>query len=481
MYSKERDFLLYHIKYAFDTLARSGPNTVRQKSAHDLVTEVDINMERYLSGAIREHFPADIIQGEELSNTQVISGRTWTIDPIDGTCNMARHIPLYGVQCALFDGGEPVVSAIYLPFQDELFYAVRGQGCFCNGKPVHVNKQTDAANAIVSFGDYSRKNPSMATAQHRAIGRLYPQIGKIRMFGAACLDFSRLAAGQLDGTVVITKNVWDLAPGVLLCQEAGGIVTNLVGDPYHFNDDGVIISATPQIKQLLTQCFQNHVYIRKPSGEKLPVKGCLFDFDGVVVDTETYHYRSWNYGAKDLGTQLTWEEYLPLKSTGTTPICKYIMDKAGVQLSQEEMLQIGVRKAENFRDLICSLSEKDILPGVQVFLQWLKDRGIVTAMASSSNTSIPIAKDFGLDKYFDAMFDGSTKMPRKPAPDVFLTAAKAIGAEPAQCIVFEDSLAGIEAACNAGMAVIAVGGIRSTKAVAHIHDFSEIGTLFCYE
>lgn len=481
MYSKERDFLLYHIKQAFHTLAEAAPNQIRQKSAHDLVTEVDVNMEKYLTQAIREAFPGDHIHGEELSSTQAVTGRTWTLDPIDGTCNMARQIPLYGVQCALFDGDAPVLSAIYLPFQKELYHAVRGQGCFCNGQPVHVNTHTAIANAVISFGDYTRKSDSLAAAQHRALGRIYPQIGKVRMFGAACLDFSRVAAGQMDGTAIITKNIWDLAPGILLCQEAGGIVTNLEGKPYRYGDDGVMVSATEEIRQLLTKSFQREVYVRRPNGDKLPVKGCLFDFDGVVVDTETYHYRSWNYGAKDLGTQLSWEEYLPLKSTGTTYISKYIMDKAGLVLPLEEMLKIGVRKAENFQELIKTLSQKDIIPGVQTFLQWLKDRGIVTAMASSSNTSIPIAREFALDKYFDAMFDGSTKMPRKPAPDVFLTAAKAIGAEPGQCVVFEDSLAGIEAACNAGMAVIAVGGIRSPKALAHIQDFSEIGTLFCYE
>lgn len=221
------------------------------------------------------------------------------------------------------------------------------------------------------------------------------------------------------------------------------------------------------------------VYFQNLDGTVRPVKGCLFDFDGVVVDTEVYHFRSWNDSAKPLGTQLTWEEYLPLKSTGTTYISRYIMEKAGVSLSEEEFRQIGVRKEASFAELVRSLSREDIVPGVEGFLGWLKQHAIPTAVASSAYSSSKIATDFGLDRYFDAMFDGNTKMPRKPAPDVFLTAAKAIGIDPQDCMVFEDSLAGIGAAVNAGIPVVAVGGIHCDDAIAHIQDFREIFSLFC--
>ncbi len=480
-YSNERDFLLHHIPHAFNTIAAKEPEQVRQKSAHDLVTEVDIRMEKYLSDAIRQTFPGDRIHGEELSSSQTVDGRTWTIDPIDGTYNMARQLPLYGVQCALIENGEPVVCAIYLPFHEGLLYAVKGEGSYCNGRRLQVNTKTPITNAIVSFGDYTRKNQDLAKRQHTTIGRLYHHICKIRMFGAACLDFTRVALGQTDSTSIITKNIWDVAPGILLCREAGATVTNIDGQPYRYTDDGVTVSATKELSALMAQCFRKNVWLRTPSGQKQLVRGCLFDFDGVVVDTESYHFKSWNYGAKPLGTQLTWQEYLPLKSTGGTKISRYIMEKAQLTLPVDEMLQIAVRKDENFVELMKSLTEKDILPGIVDFLCWLRQCGIKTAVASSSTASNRIAAGFGLDKYFDAMFDGNTKMPRKPAPDVFLTAANAIGAEPNDCVVFEDSLAGIDAAVNAGMRVIAVGGIRSEKAIAHIQDFSEIGTLFYYE
>ena len=97
---------------------------------------------------------------------------------------------------------------------------------------------------------------------------------------------------------------------------------------------------------------------------------------------------------------------------------------------------------------------------------------------SSSSTSSALAQRFHLSKHFEVLIDGNTKLPRKPAPDTFLLAAKLLGVDPKECIVFEDSLAGIEAACNAGMPVIAVGGIRSEKAIAHIDDFRQLGQYF---
>ena len=99
-------------------------------------------------------------------------------------------------------------------------------------------------------------------------------------------------------------------------------------------------------------------------------------------------------------------------------------------------------------------------------------------MASSSSTSSALAQRFDLSKHFEVIIDGNRKLPRKPAPDTFLLAAQLLGVEPKDCIVFEDSLAGIEAACNAGMPVVAVGGIRSDKAIAHIADFHQLGWFF---
>lgn len=205
-----------------------------------------------------------------------------------------------------------------------------------------------------------------------------------------------------------------------------------------------------------------------------PRLGCIFDFDGVLVDTERYHFASWNAGAALAGIQLTWVEYLPLKSTGRSHIIDTIESKSATPFSPTLRTAIAAEKDRVFQEMIHSLSRSDILPGAEDFLESLSARNIPLAVASSSATTTHIAKTFGLDRYFSAIIDGNRTLPKKPAPDLFLTAANAINLPPEACLAFEDSLAGIQAARNAGMDVIAVGGIQSPIATAHIRDFLDI-------
>ena len=198
----------------------------------------------------------------------------------------------------------------------------------------------------------------------------------------------------------------------------------------------------------------------------------------MVIDTERYHYRSWAKGAELVGYDLTREEYLPLKSTGMGTITDYICDHSGKDVPQQMHDEVAATKKRVFDEIVEDLSEKDVLPGVRDFLSYLNGRQVKTAVASSSSTSAALAQRFDLSKHFQVIIDGNRKLPRKPAPDTFLLAAQLLGVEPKDCIVFEDSLAGIDAACNAGMPVIAVGGIRSDKAIAHIEDFRQLGRYF---
>lgn len=476
MYTKELNFITEKIKEAYSRFALSGPQDVRSKSAFDLVTEVDVNIERFLTDAISAAFPGDKIHAEELSSSQEITGRTWVIDPIDGTCNFAHGIPTYGIQCCLFDDGEPRMAVIYLPRQNELYTAMEGQGCFLNGEKVSVDKSVTADTAVISIGDFTHKSDRLAALQYKAVGYLYPRVSKLRMYGAASVDYAWFVSGRLAATIFTTRNLWDIAPGILMSREAGAIIMGLDGQPYNYSKEGIMLAANEEIATLMKDAFNPEIPMHMGDCRKL--KAFIFDFDGVVVDTEKYHYLSWCQSAAHVGYDLGWEEYLPLKSTGNTEITQYLCDHSGKEVSEELFQIMRNTKLTAFDELVKDLSEKDVLPGIRDFLTWLNTQGVKTAVASSSNTSSGLAKRFDLTKHFGVVIDGNMKLPRKPAPDTFLLAAKMLGVEPKDCIVFEDSLAGIEAAVNAGMPVVAVGGIRSEKAILHIPDFRDIRKYF---
>ena len=475
-YQSELTFITAKIREAYTRFAASGPETVRSKSAFDLVTEVDVNIEQFLTEGIKSAFPDDKIHGEELSSDQSITGRTWVIDPIDGTSNFANGIPTYGIQCCLFDGGQPRMAVIFLPCQEEMYTAVEGEGCFLNGKQVFVNKAITADNAVICIGDFTHKCDRLAAMQYQAVGYLYPRVAKLRMYGAASVDYAFFVSGRLAATVFTTRNLWDIAPGILMSKEAGAILLGLDGEPYDFTKEGIMLACNEEIATLMTDAFAPKLTLR--TGVSKAFKAFIFDFDGVVVDTEKYHYLSWVAAASHVGYDLGWEEYLPLKSTGNTEITQYLCDHSGKEVSPELFDKMRQTKLTEFDRLVADLSEKDVLPGIRAFLTRLNELGIKTAVASSSNTSSGLANRFDLTKHFAVVIDGNMKLPRKPAPDTFLLAAKMLGVDPADCIVFEDSLAGIDAAINAGMQVVAVGGIRSEKAIAHIPHFEHISDYF---
>ena len=289
-YAAELSFITGKIKEAYGLFAACGPKDVRSKAAFDVVTEVDVNIERFLTDAILSAFPGDKIHAEELSSSQAITGRTWVIDPIDGTWNFAHNIPIYGIQCCLFDEGEPKMAVIWLPCQDEMFTAIAGQGCFLNGEQVFVNKSVTADRALISIGDYTHKSDRLAALQYHAVGYLYPRAGRLRMYGAASVDFAFILAGRLSATVFTTRNLWDIAPGILMSREAGAIVMGLDGLPYDFSKEGVMIAVNEEIAQLMRDAFNPQIPMHM--GDRRNLKAFIFDFDGVVVDTEKYHYLS---------------------------------------------------------------------------------------------------------------------------------------------------------------------------------------------
>lgn len=253
-YELEKNFIIEVAKKAYEKFSKEDL-TIEQKGDFDLVTTLDKNIEKYITEEINKKFPTDKILGEEFNSTCEISGRVWTIDPIDGTVNMANGINIFGMQCALIDNNEIVLGVIYLPNLDEVYYAVKGEGAYFNNNRFYTNNNVLAKDAIIAIGDIPHDDERYAKRELKAIEYMYDKVAKLRIVGAACYFFSFAAISRFNATVLMTLNVWDIAPGLIICKEAGMKVTNADGKEYHFGDRGVIAAANDEIFDLLLKAY----------------------------------------------------------------------------------------------------------------------------------------------------------------------------------------------------------------------------------
>lgn len=218
--------------------------SVEMKSTNDPVTNVDLSVERFLRAALAENFPDDLVISEELESNPgepgaLESGRTWLVDPIDGTVNFAHSVPMFCVSIALQLDGESVVGVIYDPSRDELFSASRGQGATLDGAPIQVSDAPDLESALLVTG-FPR---SLQDAQEDNLGNFVELMRRargVRRLGSAALDLAYVAAGRLDGFWEYHLNPWDTAAGYLLVSEAGGRVTDAAGKPFTGHEESLL-------------------------------------------------------------------------------------------------------------------------------------------------------------------------------------------------------------------------------------------------
>jgi beta-phosphoglucomutase len=188
------------------------------------------------------------------------------------------------------------------------------------------------------------------------------------------------------------------------------------------------------------------------------IKAVLFDLDGVLVSTDEFHYRSWLKLSKEEGFDFFDHEFNHQFRGVARMECVEILTKAsGRSFTLEQKKEIAERKNRYFAESLAAVTPDELLPGALAALQELKRRGIKIAVASNSRNAKPIIKQVGIDQYLDAIVDGHEIENSKPDPEVFLLAAKGVGVDPAQCIVVEDAIAGLEAARRAGMKALGIG------------------------
>lgn len=193
------------------------------------------------------------------------------------------------------------------------------------------------------------------------------------------------------------------------------------------------------------------------------IKACLFDLDGVIVDTAKYHYLAWRKLANELGFEFTEKDNERLKGVSRMESLRILLEIGNIQVNQQTMIELAEKKNSWYRQYIAKMDESEILPGAKQFVQLLKNNGIKVAIGSSSKNTMTILECIRMKDYFDAIIDGTKITKAKPAPEIFLLGAEALGVEPKCCVVFEDAKAGIEAAKRAGMYVIGIGSEKVLK------------------
>lgn len=205
------------------------------------------------------------------------------------------------------------------------------------------------------------------------------------------------------------------------------------------------------------------------------IKACIFDLDGVLVDTAKYHFQAWKRLAAELDFELTEEANEKLKGVSRMQSLEIILDLSGILLSEEEKEKLAAKKNSWFTDFVANMRADEIFPGVKSLLQKLKEDNMKIALASSSKNARSVIDLLGIKNSFDAVVDGNMIMNTKPDPEIFLLAAKKLDVQPQDCLVFEDAEAGVEAALLAGMKCIGVGNHdqlhKATIVINSVKDF----------
>ena len=239
---------------------------VDKKSAIDLVTEVDIAIERAFRDTIAERFPGHVVLGEEFEEAgqrEDIPQYCWLFDPIDGTTNFAHGLPIFCSSLALEIDGELAVGAIYDPNRRELFTAERGQGARLNGLPIRVSTAADTlidSLLVTGFHYGVHKDPGELMQLFEAFIR---RSRAVRRLGSAAIDLCYVACGRVDAFYEMKLQPWDIAAGALIVQEAGGAISTVDGDPFR-SRAGSVLASNGRIHGAMVEVIRGE--LRSPKG-----------------------------------------------------------------------------------------------------------------------------------------------------------------------------------------------------------------------
>jgi myo-inositol-1(or 4)-monophosphatase len=236
------------------SFGRIEAHHISEKNRNDFVTEIDKAAEKEIILTIQKNYPTHKIISEENGIIEGDSTFTWIIDPLDGTTNYIHGIPHFSVSIAMVYRDKIEHGVIYDPIRNELFTASRGDGARLNDRRMRVSSNIKVDKSLIGTG-FPFKNPEDISVYLRIFSEMLSQVGGMRRAGSAALDLAYVAAGRFDGFWELGLSEWDMAAGMLLIKEAGGLVSDVHGEEKCL-ETGNIIAGNPKIFKYLLQIIK---------------------------------------------------------------------------------------------------------------------------------------------------------------------------------------------------------------------------------
>jgi myo-inositol-1(or 4)-monophosphatase len=239
---------------ASEIIRSQRPTVVTTKSDRDMVSDIDVQIERTVRGFLHERSPEVGFVGEEEGNSPSESRLQWVLDPVDGTANYVKGIPLYAISLALIDQNEPVLGVIDVPAERCRYSAAAGRGAYCGETRIQVRPTARLRDAIVAVGDYAVGPGASAKNELRltVVGQLAERAERIRMLGSAAIDLAWVAHGRTDAALMFSNKPWDTAAGLILVREAGGLVVDVDGARHTMRSQSTVAVPAELLGEMLS-------------------------------------------------------------------------------------------------------------------------------------------------------------------------------------------------------------------------------------
>ncbi len=242
-------------KILIENLQTSSQRQISSKAQFDFVTEVDLASEKTIIEQIKQDFPDHDIFAEEQGSDQRRSEFLWIIDPLDGTTNYIHKYPAFSISIALKQANEITFGLIYDPQRQEIFHAFKNKGAFMNEQPIHTSSQPLFQKALFATG-FPFRDKSKIPIYLQSFAEIFGKAAGVRRAGSAALDLAYTACGRVDGFWEIGLHAWDIAAGILIIQEAGGVVTDFRGENNYLESGNVVAANSPLHPELLEICYR---------------------------------------------------------------------------------------------------------------------------------------------------------------------------------------------------------------------------------